>query len=297
VIAFERYEQNGGASFFKDWNSDGDFQDHLIAYYDISSGATTDTLVDGRFPDIDNDTIVFHTWETSVMMPLNGDGDVQDPVVRYYTISTQTLTNTGSAGCDPSVSGDTIVFSSWETWSLGEAGVANPNFNGDGDLNDYVLRYHNMPAAMTIATTRDCFKPTIHNTSVAFAFDESDDDGPVDADADADTIDLVLQFFDVNTWTWTRPMFPLTSIPTVHGRNIAFSLEEIYLGYSLAPAQGTELNANGFKGDHIVCYYDMKTGVFTSTGVTGFCDSGDSLAHNIIAYDDMWTGLVGYIIL
>ena len=304
LFAFVRWEQNGGMNI--DWNSDGDFQDDLIAYHDISTGTTTDTLVDGRYPDIDGDVIAFYTWESSVgPLPgtdLNGDLDMQDPVVRYHTISTGVTTSTWAAGFSPSVSGDTIAFSTWETYCWNGAGATEPfvpnppDLNGDGDLTDYILRYHTISTGMNTFTTRDCIKPTIDGNGVAYGFDENDDDGPLDADSDMDTIDLVLQIFDVNLWTWTRPMLPITSTPTIKGRYIAFDLEEIYLGFSLAPAQGTELNGNGFPGDHIVCYYDTKTGAFTSTGVAGFCDSGDSLEKNIIVYDDQNTGFVGYIL-
>jgi hypothetical protein len=305
-IAFVRWETNGGIPV--DWNGDGDFQDYLIAYHDRATGVSVDTLVDGRYPDLHKDDIAFYTYESSVgPLPgtdLNGDGDMQDPVVRYYTISTGLLSNTMSAGVDPSISGDTIVFSSWEThcWNgagATEPGVPNPpDLNADGDLGDWIIRHHSISAAATSSTGADGIRPTVDGRNLAFGFDENQTlpDPPVDADCDVDTIDLVLQLHDLNAASTTNAMLPITSTPTIDGRFVAFDLEEIYLGYSLLPAQGTELTGNGFPGDHVVCYYDRQKGAFTSTAVAGFCDSGDSLAGNLIAYDDQLTGLVGFIV-
>lgn len=303
VIAFDLYEQNGnGPQFYKDWNQDGDLQDYIVAYYDLSTGVMVNTLADGRYPDIDGDRIAFFTYESSVgPLPgtdLNGDFDTNDPVIRYYTISTGAVTNTTAAGIDPSISGNTIAFSTWESWCWNpatgqvEAGIPGPDLNLDGDLTDYLLRWCIVGGGKQCAN-QECQYPCVDQGVVVFAHDEMEDDGPLDLDTDTDTIDMVLESYDIHTGASKNTMFPLTSPPTVKGRFVAFDLEEFYLGFT---GPGTELNGNGFHGDHVVCFYDRKTGAFTATAQAGFCDSGDSLDENCIVYTNQGTGRVDWIL-
>ena len=303
IVAFDLYEQNGGnPQLYKDWNQDGDIQDYIVAYYDLSTGVMVNTLLDGRYPDMEGGRIAFHTYESSVgPLPgtdLNGDLDTNDPVIRYYTLSTGKVTNTQAAGVDASISGNTVVFSTWESWcwdpltGMVETGLPGPDLNLDGDVTDYLLRWYTVGAGKKWAN-QECQYPTVDQGVTAFCHDEMEDDGPLDLDTDTDTIDMVLHTYDLNSGAVRNTMFPLTSPPTVKGRFIAFDLEEIYLGFS---GPGTELNGNGFHGDHIVCIFDRQTGAFTATGVAGFCKSGDSLDGNCIVFTDQSTGLVGWLI-
>ena len=67
-------------------NEDGDTSDNVIRYYNISSGITSNTGAVGSFFSINGNIIAFSTYEGSVDVDLNGDGDTWDSVIRYYTI-------------------------------------------------------------------------------------------------------------------------------------------------------------------------------------------------------------------
>lgn len=72
---------------------------NTIMYYDILSGIITNTGAAGVGPSIYcGDIIAFTTNETWVGTDLNGDGDMVDDVIRYYSISDGSVTNSGELG-------------------------------------------------------------------------------------------------------------------------------------------------------------------------------------------------------
>jgi len=139
-----------------------------IRYYNIEDGRVINTKVAGHYPAIYENLIVFTTDERLIKADLNGDGDTQDSVIRYYDIDTQTLHNTrqvgiypmihgerivfsthreiryfdlnlqqafstGELGTEPDVYGDTITYYLWEKWPV-------EDLNGDGDQGDPIVR-------------------------------------------------------------------------------------------------------------------------------------------------------------
>jgi hypothetical protein len=304
-VAFHRLEQNGGIP--RDWNLDGDFQDKLIAYYRISTGITVDTLADGYEADILGDRIAFTTQESSVgPLPgtdLNGDGDTADPVIRWHRISTGVTTNTGAAGEYACLTGALIGFSAWETWlwdSVGggvEIGVITPDLNLDGDFTDWILRVHDTGTGITTSTNAEGQLPTIWASEFAAMVPELDDDGPIDHTTDVDTQDAALFSVNKNTFAPRNTMFAISGRPTIYRNTIGYDCEEFNVGCSSAPAMGTELNENANKLEHIVCAFDLRTGSFLSTGVTGYANSGDSLFKNVLTYSHLYAGTVGYVVL
>lgn len=147
VIAFTGYEywyykepfiRRGLYGLEGDLNGDGDWNDYVIQYYDISDGSLGNTRAEGRFPSISGSIIVFSTYEYKVDKDLNGDGDKNDYVIHYYDISKKYLVNTGVVGGSreegPSVSGSVIAFTTHE-------GNVDKDLNSDGDKHDSVIRY------------------------------------------------------------------------------------------------------------------------------------------------------------
>ena len=175
IIAFTTSE----ALIDTDLNSDGDTNDFVIRYYDIENTSAINTGAVGRNPSVDGDIIAFTTSESAIGVDLNGDGDTNDGVLRYYKISTDSVINTGvtifGVRARPSVSGDIIAFSHTgrrlsaavayydiPTDTLVDTGVPGGSFasvsgdiitfpafefrigvdlNGDGDTNDLVIIY------------------------------------------------------------------------------------------------------------------------------------------------------------
>jgi hypothetical protein len=103
VIAYTSYEywyykepfiRRGMYGLEGDLNGDGDWNDYVIQFYDISDGSSGNTRAEGRFPCISGSIIVFSTYEYKVDKDMNSDGDKGDYIVQYYDISKKHLVNT-----------------------------------------------------------------------------------------------------------------------------------------------------------------------------------------------------------
>jgi len=122
------------------------FQDNLtIKYYNISSRQVT-IVGAGELPSIHRNIIVFSTDESLISADLNDDGDMEDMVIRYYDILTNTVTNTGQIGEYPSIYESIMAFSIYEP-------MVDTDLNCDGDKYDYVVRYRPPDTAVINVTT------------------------------------------------------------------------------------------------------------------------------------------------
>ena len=134
IIAFTTHEAGAG----EDLNGDGDKNDYVIRYYDITNKSVVNTGAVGRLPSVSGPVIAFTSFEDSAGKDLNGDGDKNDHVIQYYDISKKHLVNTsvvgGSREEGPSVNGSVIAFTTHE-------GDIDKDLNGDGDKHDSVIRY------------------------------------------------------------------------------------------------------------------------------------------------------------
>lgn len=141
VVAFQPYLHGKLIAFAvpesflnEDLNGDGDSLDWVIAYYDIDSGATVITGVEGSLPSVYGNIIVFATREDSVGVDLNNDGKILGSVIRYYEVTSGKLVNTGILGTEPSIYKDTITYFVWEVW-------INQDLTNDGDQSDPIVGY------------------------------------------------------------------------------------------------------------------------------------------------------------
>jgi len=132
IIAF--YTEESGVD---DLNGDGDYSDRIIRYYNISSGTITNTAVYGTFPCVKGNIIAFETWEPDFGEDLNGDGSLDDNIIRYYDISTGTTFTTAAVGYYASVDADMIAFNTYES-------SVDEDLNGDGDKDDRIIRYYHI---------------------------------------------------------------------------------------------------------------------------------------------------------
>jgi len=98
IIVFSTYEYKVD----KDLNVDGDKDDYVIHYYDISKKHLVNTGVIGgsreEGPTVSGSIIAFTVYEGSVDKDLNSDGDKNDYVIHYYDILRKDLVNTGAVG-------------------------------------------------------------------------------------------------------------------------------------------------------------------------------------------------------
>jgi uncharacterized repeat protein (TIGR01451 family) len=78
--------QTDEAALRLDLTGDGDRLDTVIRYYDLEAGQVFNTGQLGFEPDIYEDLITFWVFEPRVQQDLNGDGDLEDPIVQVYRI-------------------------------------------------------------------------------------------------------------------------------------------------------------------------------------------------------------------
>jgi hypothetical protein len=130
IIAFHTAEAWTGA----DLTGDGDDDDIVIGYHDLSTGTTVNTGAVGLLPSVSGAIIAFHTAEGWINEDLNLDGDKNDIVIRYHDSSKDMTVNTRVIGHSPSISGFTIAFHTYETW-------IEEDMNNDGDMIDSIIRY------------------------------------------------------------------------------------------------------------------------------------------------------------
>jgi len=146
MIAFTTSEGEAGI----DLNHDGDKEDSVIRYYDLSSGVVTNTEVIGESPCLSRGIIAFSTSEAQSGIDLNGDGDKEDYVFRYYNTSSSMVTNTRVTGLSGSLDGDVLAFDRWVDerrrieigcYELSSGTVTWVAVGGDPSLDDNIIAF------------------------------------------------------------------------------------------------------------------------------------------------------------
>lgn len=249
IVAFFTYEYSTG-----DLNGDGDTNDIVIRYCDVTTGAVTNTGADGVFPSASGSIIAFSTNEASNGQDLNGDGDTGDTLIRYYDTGTGTVTSTGAVGYNPSVSGSIIAFTTVEDY-------AGQDLNGDGDRADWVVRYFDMTTGTVTNTGADGVNPSASGSIIAFATYES---STGDLNGDGRDWDAVIRYYDTATGTVVNTGANGEN-PSASGSVIAFATNEGVIGQ--------DLSGDGDIWDFVVRYYDIGTGTVTNTGGVGHVPS------------------------
>lgn len=226
IIAFPTYEQVAGI----DLNGDGDTDDSVIRYFDLSTGTLVNTGVVGWGASIYGDIIAFSTFEYQMAQDLNGDGDTQDSVIRYYNISSGVVVNTGAEGWWPTLYMEIIVFESHYVtytaityynisdgtlvdtkidgrmasvygniiaFATPEADYGVGDLNGDGDSVDWVVRYYNISTEALINTGAEGVRPSVYENLIAF--ETYEEDAGIDLNNDGDTTDSIIQYILLTT--------------------------------------------------------------------------------------------------
>jgi len=167
-------------SVYGDWiafslRSSGPF--YTIGLYNLRSGTVTDTGVVGQNPSLYGDKIAFETWESDVQEDLNGDGDMNDRVIRYYDVTTQTVTNTGAVGQFPALYGSRIAFTTAES-DVGQ------DLNSDGKILGNVIRYYDLSTGQVVNTGELGTEPDIYEDTISFYLWEGWADADLNGDGD-----------------------------------------------------------------------------------------------------------------
>lgn len=159
-----------------------------ICIYDMRTRTAVDTGISGMNPTLCGDIVAFETSESQVLEDLNGDGDKNDMIIRYYDIETKTLVNTGAVGVFPTSDGNKIVFSTQEE-------SVEEDLNKDGKILGNVIRYYDLETGQTVNTMKMGTKPDIYENVVSFSLWEYWTGQ--DLNNDGDMNDLVMDIYRI----------------------------------------------------------------------------------------------------
>ena len=221
IIAFPTYEKVASI----DLNGDGDTDDSVIRYFDLTTNNLVNTGVVGWGTSIYGDIIAFSTFEYQVAQDLNDDSDTQDSVIRYYNISSGVVVNTGAGGWWPTLYKDIIAFENHYVtytaityynisdgtlvdtkidgrmasvyrniiaFATPEADYGVGDLNGDGDSGDWVVRYYDISTKTLINTGAEGVHPSVYKNLIAF--ETYEEDVGIDLNNDGDTADNIIRY-------------------------------------------------------------------------------------------------------
>lgn len=259
IVAFPTPELPWGNGPYRDFNGDGDLEDCVLRYKNLTTGIVVNTglIVSCKAGDIDiyEDIIAFVGERNRI---------------RYYNITTGKVGETGATGSHPSIYGKTIAFAAsgqiayfdLETRALIRVSASGSDSVIYDDIiaftNGGTIRYYDLHSGELTNTGVIGQHPTIYANRIAFTTQESS--VGKDLNGDWDTQDWVIRYYDIAEESITNTGV-VGTFPAIYGRYIAFQTEE----RSLAK----DLNGDGDTGDWVIRYFDLERGQVFNTGRLG----------------------------
>ena len=207
-------------------------------------------LVSGDEP-VEEDLLTYMISEFTDMPVLEDNGSWLPGDIAYDRISLVSEM-TDISGLAPKAYGDIIVFMTYEE-------MAFEDLNGDGYLDDIVIRYYNISSGEVFNTGIDGMFPSVYEDTIAFAAFESalDDDMNLDADID----DIVVLLYNISSGKLSD-LRPFTGFnPCIYGDLVAFQ--------NLEYIDGKDITGDGDLNDSIIEYHNLSSGDIISTGLEG----------------------------
>jgi hypothetical protein len=182
---------------------------------------------------------------------------MDDEVVRYYSVSTTAVTNTGMVrggeglspfGMDPSVHNNLICVGSYEL-------AAGQDLNGDADQADIVVRYYDAGSSSIENTGAVGLAPCGHGDIIAF--DTYESHVGMDLNGDSDQNDYVLRYYRISNGQlvntaelayWYDGSSEIAS-PSVKNNIMTYAFYESYYG--------SDVSGDGDQNDNIVRYIEV----------------------------------------
>jgi hypothetical protein len=281
IIAFYTDEFDVG-----DLNGDGDTSDRVIRYYEISTGTVINTAVYGEFPCVEGNIIAFETWEPDFGEDINGDGDTDDMVIRYYDISLGEVTTTAEMGFYASVDGRRIAFGTYESY-------LDEDVNGDGDKSDTIIRYYTIPMIRQGDLILD-------DNDMYIIEGQFDINGSIIVKENATLIlrNAVINFTQASDWQYLMSLTnPLNGNPHLQAANTTVTSTHKY-SVNLAPSTYVNVSDSKFVGSPTPAYcwlWVYGTAYFNNLTVHGMSASGDAevfLSNSSIGSLNLYSGNV-----
>jgi hypothetical protein len=240
----------------QDLNNDRDLNDNIIFYYNTATRTLTNTQISTEYSvSLRGSIIAFEVLENKLGVDINGDGDLYDPIVMCYDLSTGIITNTQTVGFYPAIDGTIIAFQTSEPEN------GHQDLNGDGDAYDVVIRYYDIATQTPVNTGIVGYFPDNVNSVCSSLIVFQSEVGTI-------------CYYNIATGTLTNTGYPGVSA-TISGSIIASMLSEI--------DTNQDLNGDGDTlDDFVIRYYDLTTGLLTNTGIVG---SNPSISGSIITFE------------
>ena len=243
------------------------------------------TGADGLYPSVYENLILFPTGESRCHIDLNNDGDMDDSIIRYYDISTQTLTNTAIEGSHPAIYGNIAVFTfrpygpikyyDLSTQTTTPVGAIGNRATIHGDIIAFEdtsnrIRYYDVSTGALENTFAIGIHPSVYGSTIAFCTPERWIG--VDLNGDGDLDDEGVRFYDITTHRLTDLRVTGGGVST-YGDVISFETSE--------SSAGIDLNGDDDQNDIVIRYYEVSTGTLVNTGI---CGRALSLYGNLLAF-------------
>jgi hypothetical protein len=243
------------------------------------SGLSTGAFVDQNYRriSVSGDLIAFNIYERNVApwpgIDLNGDGDFDDSIIRYFNTSSLTVVKTGLEGISASVSGSKIAFETYEVW-VGE------DLNGDGYHSaDGVIRYLDLKTGEVTNTGVLGYTSRMSGSIIAFGVPEKYplvDGTDRDLNGDGDATDNLIGYIDITTGEHTY--VAEGTGPRISGSTICFWTREEWLN----DHAGSDVNGDGDTDDTVLGIYDIISGTTTVVDVRGM--DSPSISGSLIVF-------------
>ncbi|MFG0320420.1 MAG: hypothetical protein ACF8XB_24325 [Planctomycetota bacterium JB042] len=247
-----------------DRNGDGDALDLVVHSVDTATGIVTNlglAVTSGLA--VDGHRVAFHVPEAEQGIDANGDGDQYDVVPHVFDADLGTVSNLGIAGSfyRPMISGGWVLF------EVLEAAQGLADLNGDGDVADSVLHFHDLATGVTtnlgLAARPSFGGPTTRMDGArATVVVGETEQGYTDLNGDGDVLDGVVFVLDLANgglanlglavpWTQPAPVF---------GDTVVILVEE-------ASQANTDLNGDGDRYDLVLHLHRPTTPPIVNLGL------------------------------
>ena len=178
------------AQGFQDLNGDGDIDDDVLHVWDLATGVLQNLGVEARRVVATEEEVAFLREEASAGADLNGDGDRADLVVHVWDSRDAAVQNVRWSALNIlDARGPTVLFVTSEQ----EEGV---DLNGDGDLEDFPLVYHDRASGYTASLGVIVSQAVLASPAVLYAL-ESEPATGADLNGDGDVADSVLRVIEL----------------------------------------------------------------------------------------------------
>ncbi len=249
----------------QDYNNDGDMDDNVLGYYNVSTGATVNTGISAEFASIGGDIIAFLNSDTGTLgyysISANTWTDTEIPLSQFSSGDSNHFVSNGKivyVSATRDLNGDTVPDLELNIYDTNtdlnsQTGVpaanewdVHPSFNGNivsfQNINGNIS-YYNVGTGQTTDTGIAGWEPAIDNGTIVF-----------------NSTSGFVAYYVIGTGKYVlTPIFSDGPMPSISNGIIAVAASEW--------VWGKDLNGDGDLDEPVVVLYDIPTGRMINTGL------------------------------